>query len=120
MNIDIRILKVLYGKKYDGSYFDVSKHLTRRFAKDEIDHAVIALNEKGYIDKKFKGNFKKSMLSDDDDPENENNSICRINPSGIAYYENYINQIKTNNVSFIALIIAIISMIISASAFYFK
>ena len=120
MNIDIRILKVLYAKKYDGNYFDVSKYLPVKFLKDKIDDTVIALDEKGYIDKKFKGYISKSMLSSSDDPEHANNSICRINPTGITYYENYVNQIKSNKISSIALIIAVISMVISALAFYHK
>ncbi len=88
--------------------------------KDIIDKTVIALEKYGFVTKLVEGYLPFSALAEGDDPSNANNSICKITPKGIEYYENY-QQNRNNKIfSFVSLIFSFIALIISIFAIYLK
>lgn len=84
--------------------------------KDIIDKSVVALEENGYVIKNVKGYLPISALSPNDNPSDANNSICKITPKGIEYYENYQQKMNNKFFNYVTLIFSLIALIISVWA----
>jgi len=96
----------------------IGKLIKRTRDKSEIDRVVVALEENGYVFKKIEGYLPSSAISEDDDPEDANNSVCKISNKGIEYYENYTHNNKTRNLTIVSLILSLVAIVISFLALY--
>jgi hypothetical protein len=89
-----------------------SKNILKRFCrylkhtktKNEIDRFVVGMEENGFVTKKIEGFVSLSMIPPGDDTSIANNSICKITPKGIEYYENKLDNFKSRRLALIAII----------------
>lgn len=118
MTTDTKILKILYPKKNDNNFYDVSKELSE-IPKNEIDNYVVGLEINGFVEKLAPGYIWESQIAPGDDTEDANNSICRITIVGVNYYDSFIRSRGNNLRSVLAIILSIIAVIFAALT-YFK
>ena len=118
MKIDNQILKFLYKKKNDNAFYDVSIKFEKKVEKNIIDQYVVGLESNGYINKEVEGYIPESAVVAGEE-RYANNSICKITPLGIEYYENLVKRKIYNWMSIIAIGLSAIAIVFSALS-YFK
>jgi hypothetical protein len=118
MKIDDQILKFLHKKKNDNKFYDVSICFKKKAKKHVIDQYVVGLENNGYVIKEVEGYIPISAIVPGEE-RYANNSICKITPSGIDYYENLVKRKRYNILSVIAIILSAVAIVFSALS-YFK
>lgn len=115
---DEKILKFLYSKKNDGQLYDVSLIFKNSVAKHEIDNWVIEMEKNGYVAKKVKGYLSERAVPPGGDKSDANNSLCKITPKGIEYYENFKSRRDTTLLAVISLILSFIAIVFTALTYF--
>ncbi|NQT78068.1 MAG: hypothetical protein HQ565_10160 [Bacteroidetes bacterium] len=117
MKTDTKILKFLYSNKNNGNYYDVSKHMKHK-SKPLIDKYVVDLENNGYVEKEVEGYLPASAIPPGGNMDHANNSICKITPKGIDYFENQLKIGRNTLLTILALAVSFLSALFTALTYY--
>ncbi len=112
MKNDEEILKHLYNRKHTDKFYDVSQiYQFRNVNKSEVDSVVIAMEKNGFVERKNSGDLFLCMFADNQNPDDANNSICRISAKGIEYYEKAITRKRSTRKDIATLAVQLVKIV---------